>query len=307
MNQFSPALPQLLNRLRMRQVALLLAMGEGKTLGAAAKDLGMTQPAATKMLAEVETTLGQVLFDRVGRGLRINAAGRATLACFQSISGTLEQLQRGLSNLKQGLAGQLAIGSLMAASPTHLTKALALMQLERPHLNIQIEVGDSDSLMNLLDQGALDVVIGRMSVTQAHHLFRPLAKEAIALVCAPNHPLALRRRVSFDELQSYAWVLQPEGTAMRDVVSHEFLLHHAALPSGLLETSSAMITVHLVTQSQMIAGLPQSVARGFQKHGMLKILPYRLQQDLSSYGSIVRSDRPLTDQTEEFLRILHRK
>ena len=86
MNQFSPALPQILNRLRMRQVALLLAMGEGKTLGAAAKDLGMTQPAATKMLAEVEATLGQVLFDRVGRGLRINAAGRATLACFQSIS-----------------------------------------------------------------------------------------------------------------------------------------------------------------------------------------------------------------------------
>ncbi|MEK7919828.1 LysR family transcriptional regulator, partial [Burkholderia contaminans] len=61
--------PQLLNRLRMRQIALLLAVDECSTLRAAADQMGLTQPAATKMLAELESALGQRLFDRVGRGL----------------------------------------------------------------------------------------------------------------------------------------------------------------------------------------------------------------------------------------------
>ena len=58
---------QLLNRLRMRQVALLLAIDEFRTMHAAAQHLGMTQPAASKMLHELEEALGETLFDRVGR------------------------------------------------------------------------------------------------------------------------------------------------------------------------------------------------------------------------------------------------
>jgi DNA-binding transcriptional LysR family regulator len=58
--------PQLLNRLRMRQIALILAIEDRRTLRAAAGQLGLTQPAATKMLHELESALGQSLFDRVG-------------------------------------------------------------------------------------------------------------------------------------------------------------------------------------------------------------------------------------------------
>ena len=70
---------QLLNRLRMRQVALLLAIGQHRTLRAAAAQLGLTQPAATKMLQELESAMGHALFDRVGRGLQLTAAGHCVL------------------------------------------------------------------------------------------------------------------------------------------------------------------------------------------------------------------------------------
>ena len=79
--------PQLLNRLRMRQVALLLAIGERGTLRAAAAQLGLTQPAATKMLQELEAAMGHALFDRVGRGLQLTDAGRCVLAYFEGLQG----------------------------------------------------------------------------------------------------------------------------------------------------------------------------------------------------------------------------
>ena len=104
---------QLLNRLRMRQVALLLAIDAQRTLHAAAQQMGMTQPAATKMLHELEDALGQPLFDRVGRGLQLNPAGQAVLNTFRGMRGTMEALNRELQELRLGGAGKLFIGSII--------------------------------------------------------------------------------------------------------------------------------------------------------------------------------------------------
>lgn len=301
----STPVSHLLNRLRMRQMALLLAIDEGGTLGAAARAIGMTQPAATKMLHELEETLGQELFDRVGRVLKLNAAGRLALMSFRGMTGTLEQLQRGLNELRLGRAGRLSIGSIMAASPMFLTRSLAKLKEQYPLLSVGIEVGTSDRLMEQLDRGELDVVIGRVPGAAGAYRFRALAEEAISVICAPGHPLARARAPTFDRIKEFPWVLQPEGSPMREVITQEFMNHHTPLPPGLIETSSTLITVHLVIHTQMIAALPQPVARGFQAHKMIGLVKYRMQNRLASYGSIVRSDRPLSSQVEHFLRFIH--
>lgn len=295
----------LFNRLRMRQLALLIAIEEAGTLMSAARAIGMTQPAATKMLHELEDALGQKLFDRAGRGLRLNAAGQRTLLSFRGVLGTIEQLQRELSDLRLGQAGQITIGSIMAASPTYLTLALARLKKSYPLLSVVVEVGTSDRLMEQLDEGSLDVIIGRVPGASRGYAFRPLSEEAIALVCAPGHALARARNPSFDRLISYPWVLQPNGSPMRDVINHEFADHHVPLPNGLVETSSTMITVHLVSRTEMLAALPLSVAKGLQRHGMLGLIRYEIRHQLASYGSIVRSDRPLSIQTQHFLDLIH--
>jgi molybdate transport repressor ModE-like protein len=84
----------LMNRLRMKQVALMLEIETTGTLSLAARQIGMTQPAATKMLAELESALGKKLFDRIGRDLQMNAVGKHVLQSFRGLHGTLEQLQR---------------------------------------------------------------------------------------------------------------------------------------------------------------------------------------------------------------------
>lgn len=299
------AVVQMLNRIRMRQVALMLAIEEHGSLGAAAKAIGITQPAATKMLHELENALGQPLFDRVARSLRVNAAGQRVLLSFAGMRGTMEQLQRELHELQLGRAGQLSVGSIMAASPTYLTLALAKLKAQYPLVSVTIEVGTSDRLMEQLDDGSLDVVIGRVPGSTEGYRFTSLAEEAISVVCAPTHPLARLRQPAFEQLTHYPWVLQPPGSPMRDVILKEFLAHQIALPREILETSSTMITVHLVSRTNMISTLPESVAKGFRKHKMLGIVPYAMHNRLASYGSLVRADRPLSAQAEHFIRLLH--
>lgn len=300
-------LPALLNRLRMRQTALLLAIEETGTLGAAAKQLGMTQPAATKMLHELENTLGTKLFERVGRKIQINDAGHNACLSFRGMQGTLKKLQRELAQMREGSAGHLAIGSIMAASPTHLSGALALLKQEHPGLNVRIEVGTHDQLMQQLDDGNLDMVIGQLPANEGLYRFRPLSDEPLSVVCATDHPLTAAGKLAFAQIGQHAWVLQPEGTPLRELVAQEFALHHTALPTGALVTSSTMITMHIVARTQTIAVLPTSVAQAFRKHGMLGILDYRMQHKLANYGSVVRADRPVSAQTERFIKLLHQR
>jgi DNA-binding transcriptional LysR family regulator len=295
----------LMNRLRMKQVALMLEIETTGTLSLAARQIGMTQPAATKMLAELESALGKKLFDRIGRDLQMNAVGKHVLQSFRGLHGTLEQLQRDLQELELGSAGQLVLGSIMAASPAYLTRALVKLKTMHPAMSVKIEVGTNDRLMQLLDAGELDLVIGRVPGALSAYRFRPLAEEDIAIVCSSNHILTLEKSPTFSRLCDFPWILQPTGNPLRDVVSQEFAKYHAPMPKGLMETSSTLITTYLVSRTQMISVLPQSVSQEFQQHGMISVVDYSPSNKLASYGSVVRLDRPISIQTEHFLNYLH--
>ena len=303
---------QLLNRLRMRQVALLLAIDELRTLHAAAQHLGMTQPAASKMLHELEEALGETLFDRVGRGLLLNPAGQAVLNTFRNLRNSMAALGRELHELRLGSSGRLLVGSITAAAPTYLSAAMIALKEEFPLLSIELSVDTSDRLIDLLRDGRLDVVIGRTpeptSPANQDCLFTPIGEEALSVVVACDHPLAQaprKRRLPFAALLDYPWILQLRGSPLREIIEQEFRSHHAALPPGLVETSSFLTATDLIAHSRMIAVIPQSVANRFARHNLLRILPYTFTHSLSAWGSLVHRDRHINPVMQRFLELMH--
>ncbi|OZI50279.1 LysR family transcriptional regulator [Bordetella genomosp. 5] len=296
----------LLDRLRMRQVALLLAIEEHTTLRSAAEALGMTQPAASKMLQELENALGQRLFDRVGRGLALTPSGACVLSYFRGMRGTLASLARELDDIRLGGGGKLSIGSIMAASPGPLTDALVQLKREYPLLAVEILTGTSDMLISRLHEGELDVVLGRMLSLPAHdYAFRPIEDEALSVIAAVDHPLAALSDVSFEALRAFCWILQPQGSPVREVVEQEFRANDCAVPRGAIETMSILTTTNLVAKTDMIGVIPESVAGRYERHGLVRILPYRIRHSLSAYGTIVRRDRPRSACAARFLELLH--
>lgn len=298
--------PQLMNRLRLRQVTLLLAIDELGTLSGAAERMGLTQPAATKMLREVEQALGQPLFERVGRGLQRNAAGECVTSFFRSIRGSMEALNKELEALRLGDGGRFAVGSIMAASPGRLTRALLQLKAEYPLLSVEIAVDTSDRLLEQLREGVLEVVVGRRApVPGVQCRFRPIEDEALAIIAGTEHPLGRPRSADFNDLVRYPWILQPAGSPMRDVIEREFRYRDATLPRGLIETGSILTTINLVRSSQMLGVIPLAVAKGHAGAGMVSVVPYRFRNALESYGSLVPRDRPLSAPARRFVDLLH--
>lgn len=304
--------PQLLNRLRMRQVALLLAIDQHRTLRAAATVLGLSQPAATKMLHELEAALGHRLYDRVGRGLRLNPAGQAAMNSFRGLQGSIAALGRELGELRLGSAGKLFVGSIMAAAPTHLSDALIALKARFPLLSVDISVGTSDRLIEQLRDGQLDLVVGRVpdpaSAAYQDCLFSPIGDEALSVVVACEHPLVAikgRKRLEFAQLLAYPWILQPRGSPMREVIEQEFRAQHQPLPAGLIETASILTTTNLIARSQMLAVIPETIASRYQAHGLLRILPYAIDHSLAPWGTLLQRQRPVNPVTQAFLDLLH--
>ena len=227
---------------------------------AAAAALNMTQSAASKMLHELEQAIGQPLFERVGRGLALTAAGDCVMGYFRGMRGTVSSLARELEELRLGSAGKLFIGSIMAASPGPLTDAL----LRLADLSAA-GGGDFDGHQRPADRTAERGSAGCGD--------RPHADAAAARLCVPPHrrrgavgdrgrrpPLAGRARVSFEALREYPWILQPQGSPMRDVIEQEFRSHDAATPPGLIESASILTTTNLAMKSTMLGVIPESVA-----------------------------------------------
>ena len=296
----------LLQRLRFRQVALLLALQRMGTLRAAAAELGMTQPAATQMLQELEAALEQPLFERAGRGLRPTPAGTAVMAHFEGLQGSLEALARTLEGLSEGGGGVLAVGCIPASSPTLLVQAVAALKRERPLLKVRIVTETSDHLLDLLDQGELDLVIGRIAEGHAHGNYDStvLAAEPLSVVVGRRNSRASENALTLQGLIRDPWVLQPRPSPMRELLEQEFRLQGLDMPRNLVETASMHTTVFLINEAPMVAVLPAALAARHEADGLLRVLPLPLHQALEPYRAITPKQRPLGAAAQRFMELL---
>lgn len=303
----------LLNTLRFRQVALVLAIQEYGTLRAAADSLGMTQPSATQMLHELEDAFGEVLFDRVKRRLQINPAGQAVMNAFRNLRNNMTALAHELHELHLGSEGKFVVGCIMAAIPTHLTRVLVGLRKRYPLLSIEIIVDSSDRLVDQLRLGSIDVAIGRLPRSTGPEekdcLFKAVGHENMSVIVSAKHPLvrlSMKANLRFEDLLGYPWILQQRGSPSREVIEQEFLGQNAKLPRGLIETTSILAAIDLLSLEDMISILPYSIASIYEtKFQAVKILPYSFTHRLTPWGSIIHRDRSITPVMNEFLELLH--
>jgi DNA-binding transcriptional LysR family regulator len=102
---------RLISRLRLSQLELLAAMDRAETLSAAAREVNLTQPAASRLLRELASDLNVVLFERIGRALQPTAAGRALIGKAVAVIADLDRTQQEIEAIDDGLIGTVSIGA----------------------------------------------------------------------------------------------------------------------------------------------------------------------------------------------------
>ncbi|KVQ93852.1 LysR substrate-binding domain-containing protein [Burkholderia ubonensis] len=280
-------------RLKTRQLLLVVALADEGGIHRAAAALNMTQPAASKLLRELEETIGAVLFERLPRGMRPTLYGDALIRHARAALGSLDQAREELAALKAGRLGHVAVGAITSPGLRVVPPAVAAVKGTHAGIHVSVEIDTSNVLLERLAQDKLDVVLGRLSAEhdKLHLRYEPLTGEPVAAVVRPGHPLLARAPLALADVQRAAWVMPPAGSVLRHRFELMFQRASLAPPANVVETAALLFITRVLEQSDMIAVLADEVARYYAAHGIVAMLPLEMDCRMDDFGLITRTDR----------------
>ncbi|NKJ49009.1 LysR family transcriptional regulator [Burkholderia sp. SG-MS1] len=298
----------LVNRLKFRHLALLVALDDARNLHQAAAEVHIAQPSASRMLSDIEEAFGFALFERNARGMQPTALGATIVAYARRSLSELTRFAADLEIKRRGGHGQLTVGAIMGAAPDVLAMAVAEMKVERPLLNVRILGETSDQVVQLLHRREVDVALGRLTNPLLHNDldFEPLARETMRLVVRASHPLLRAETVSLDALMPWPWILQPITSPARNLFEEELANAGLATPANVVECASIFATLQLLQNSDAVAMLPESVVRDYLRAKILVQLPLEIGKSLAGFGLLRRKEEPLAEPAEYFIALLRK-
>ncbi|MDF2998152.1 MAG: LysR-family transcriptional regulator [Xanthobacteraceae bacterium] len=176
--------------MNVRQMEVFWAVMRTGTVTGAAKFLGMSQPAVSKILQHTESLIGMPLFNRRGGKLHPTREAEELFAFSESIFETVEQMQRAVQDLQRGLTGRLRIGVLPSIATTYLMSPITKFLLARPELSFSLKLLTSHEVVARVAHGQIDLGVLYGPIPDAS--LRSLDLFDIDVICAlPKHsPLA---------------------------------------------------------------------------------------------------------------------
>jgi len=297
---------QVLTKLRFRHLQLLELLGRTRNLRLAAEQMHVTQPAATKILSDVEAMLGAPLFDRLPREMRPTYLGELSVRYASTTLANLSKFSGEFATLRNGGYGHLTVGFIPASAAQLVIAAIKEIQRRRPRLIIKLVEQSSDQLATWLEEKRLDVMVGRPTEPRHAALFDvvDLLAEPACAVVGQHHPLLKQRQLEIADLGRWPWILYPPGTAMRQLFEETFAAAGMVAPVGIVETPSIFSTLELLHATDMLSLQPQSAMDKYVKNGLLGYLSVPIRRTLTNYSVITRKNEIASQPIEEFVDIL---
>ena len=287
------------SRLKLPHLRLIAALEDTGTVSAAAQALNMSQPAASRMISEMETLLEAELCERLARGVRLTPLGQALARQARAVLLQLSRAEQEFADLRAGRRGTVALGAVTAPAFDLAAPAMARMRALAPAIEIEIKIDSSNVLTRDLMSARLDFIIARVPEDMDADLFdaHVLGLEEARLVVRRGHPLLADGPAALKDLNAYEWVMQPRGTPLRRTIDNLFLTENIEPPARFLNTTSMMLSTMIAARSDAIAALSVEAAR-FACEGVapgaLTILPTSFAIVVQPYSLICLRDRPLS-------------
>lgn len=294
-------------RLKTRQLTLLVRLDEERNLARAAAAAGLTQPAASKLLRQIESDFDVKLFDRHARGMVPTSYGEILVRHARRALSEFGLARDEIVALKSGLSGKTAIGTVLSPGTNLVPMAVVRMKQRYPGVLTCVEIGPSRTLVQKLLRGELDMVVGRVldSTPGDELVYEQLAPdEPQAVIASAAHPLARRQELRLEELIEQPWILPPAGSLVRDNLAAMLVQHGLSLPGNIVESQCLPVITALLQQSEMLAVLPEEAVQSCCDAGILTVLVKNLPLGVGAFGLITRAHHPLSPGAQLMMNAL---
>lgn len=300
------ALTAHLRQLRPLQLKLLAELAEVGALGTAAARVGIAQPAASRLMAEMEALLGLALHERHGRGLRLTPVGAALARRAQRIQIELADAAHDILEAATGRAGVVRVGAVTGPALNLVLPALRDLQHSHPGLRSEVTVATSVTLCEQVRDGRLDFALARPDPQDAELDARLIAGEPVSLVVRRGHPLLLQPRIEAADLMRHDWVMGDDQTLLTQSVIARLVALQLPMPPRRISTSSFLFTLALITQTDCIAPLATPVVESFAGNPAVPFvsLPVDLGLAVPPFSLVTRAGSRPTPSAERLVEAI---
>ncbi len=296
-------------RLKLRDLHIFFTAVQRGSMAKAAQTLGVTQPAVSKVIAELEHTLGVRLLDRSARGVEPTKYGRALLTRSNAAFDELRQSVRDIEFLSDPAVGEVRIGCQETFAAAILPSVIHRFSQSYPRVVLHVEqLGSLAAESSALRERTIDM--GMFLLVKPHddkHFaddlnVEVLFHEQLVIVAGSQSRWARRRKIDLAELVDEPWVLTESDTLSYSRVAEAFAGRGHGVPKKLLQTISSHLRVSLAASGSHITTLPNSTLRVYGDRFSLKALP--IEFPVQSWPAVIVTlkNRTLSPAVERFIQ-----
>lgn len=295
----------LARRLKLHHFRVIAAIsGKGSLLKASAA-LGLTQPALTRSLHEVEMIIGARLFERHAKGVVANKLGELMAETAKRVLGELDNFERDIDRQIESGEDLILIGALPAAAAGILPGAITRLHAAHPNIRVHIAQGQTGEMIESLAGGDVDFVIGRLYPPATPDNFEriELYQDMVAVLAKAEHPIFRNEPLSLASLNQYKLVL-PSATPYAAAELEELIQRLNLQSAVYVESNSVPLIREMLLRTDMITILPRLMLAGDLLRGDVREITALPLAGGRPCGLILRRDFEVSKSTELFISIV---
>lgn len=277
----------------LRHLRALVALSDLKLVARVSEALGVTQPAVSKQIAELERIVGVPVVTRDRNRLYLTPIGVRLADHARVALGQLDRAAFDIEAMTSGVSGSVSVGVVSSVAPTLMSGTIELFKRSTPQANVSVSEGHFVELLPQLEAGALDLVIARIWQPQELAGIDQMAlfSEPIVVVAGHNHPLSQGGDVTWTDVTTYPWILPQPGSVARQAVDALFAANGLSPPNNTIASLSIALNLELLRAMRALGLLPQRLAQAQAARGETVILPLDTRDLLSEARCFWRKDQ----------------
>jgi DNA-binding transcriptional LysR family regulator len=245
----------------LRQLEILQTIAETGSFTACGRKLHVSQSAISRQIALLEEELGEPLFLRVGRHVRMTAAAESLVQLGQRVFQDVRDTVGAITDRTRALRGTLRLVGGMTVCLYVFPPLLEHLKRVHPELDVRVTVASATRSVEEIRAGRMDAGLLTLPVEESDLVTMPVLREELLLVTMPTHPLAKKKKILPQDLASEPFILFEAGSATRRVID-SFFVTEKIEPTIVMDTENVEIIKAMVKTGLGIGIVPyQAIAR----------------------------------------------
>jgi DNA-binding transcriptional LysR family regulator len=287
----------------LSQIEAFVQVAQQLSFSRAAQALQLTQPSVTARIQSLERELGEELFERGGRGVRLTDAGEAFLPHALKILQVVKEGRDAVEEVRSLGLGHLRLGSALTISTYVLPKILHAFRRRFPGINVSVRTGRSEQVLGMVLSDEVQAGLVR-SLQHPEVETVPLYEDEIVLAVPRDHSFAQRGEARLEEVATQPLILFDRGSSYFGLI-HSYFRQAGLVPHVAMELDSLEATKRMVEEGLGIAMVPRVTIERELELGVLVEVPIVDAAPLSrTIALIYRRNRRRPRPVLAFLEVL---